>query len=850
MKKFYCIFLTALLAVLPCSPLMAQDEDDDEDDDEEYEEVDDFGYVTFSADSLTMTFYYDTLQAQRADTVSKIYTVNYNNYIQTIYRRLYKPEWHDDDIVSKVTTVRFDSSYVHALPTFTSMWFDGFTNLTRIEGIANLNTSDVDDMMLMFGSCRQLAQLDLSHFNTAAVDYMAGMFYDCTSLTQLDLSSFDTRNVKDFQWMFKLCSALSGLNISTFDISAGELLTEMFSGCTSFDSIDISGFAFKKEAATQGLFKGDRRLKFIRAGSLDFGRLGSTADNMLASASDMFAEVGTAEAPCDLLVHDDFNYEPFHYDDSTLLYKYAGGSFTISRYGPAMAKQERYAAFTADTTKVTFYYDTLRAQRVAEGFCLDMPDTPTDAYREAIAKADSVWFHPSFYSAVPRSTAGWFEGGKNLKNIDLTNLHTAEVTDMSRMFSGCESIQSLYLDNLSTINVTTMKSLFSGCKQLRRFNARNLVTSEVTNMNGMFKGCESLQRIYFDGNEFYTGRVTDMQGMLQGCRSLKELDLTRFYTTNVKYASNFLEGADSLRVLKLGRNDFYNAVTMRDMFKGVGSAYADSLCQIYVDTTFLLSRLEEISAPYYHWNKGKFVAQVYDKQMQRTEEFCDKDGTGRVLLERYFDANIWQMLALPFALSREQVDSVFGQGTHLAKLDSFTGDTLYFKTVERMEANVPIIIRPTKAVAWPVFNGVNIVRDFTYNSCVIDIVGDEITAELDCYFRGYIIVQKFYNLLQDCPLAAMRPYENDVIDDVKFLYNTEGYFMIYNKNGRGDNDWDNYTYLHDVPIILRSASGETTRISIPVAGKADAPRYNLAGQRVGNDYKGVVIHNGRKFIKN
>ena len=30
--------------------------------------------------------------------------------------------------------------------------------------------------------------------------------------------------------------------------------------------------------------------------------------------------------------------------------------------------------------------------------------------------------------------------------------------------------------------------------------------------------------------------------------------------------------------------------------------------------------------------------------------------------------------------------------------------------------------------------------------------------------------------------------------------------------------------------------------------KADAPVYNLAGQLVGKDYKGLVIKNGKKFV--
>ena len=41
----------------------------------------------------------------------------------------------------------------------------------------------------------------------------------------------------------------------------------------------------------------------------------------------------------------------------------------------------------------------------------------------------------------------------------------------------------------------------------------------------------------------------------------------------------------------------------------------------------------------------------------------------------------------------------------------------------------------------------------------------------------------------------------------------------------------------------------TTGISnVKTEMESDAPRYNLAGQKVGQDYKGVVIQNGRKFL--
>ena len=33
------------------------------------------------------------------------------------------------------------------------------------------------------------------------------------------------------------------------------------------------------------------------------------------------------------------------------------------------------------------------------------------------------------------------------------------------------------------------------------------------------------------------------------------------------------------------------------------------------------------------------------------------------------------------------------------------------------------------------------------------------------------------------------------------------------------------------------------------ANNANAPRYNLAGQKVSKDFKGVVLQNGKKFVQ-
>jgi hypothetical protein len=46
-----------------------------------------------------------------------------------------------------------------------------------------------------------------------------------------------------------------------------------------------------------------------------------------------------------------------------------------------------------------------------------------------------------------------------------------------------------------------------------------------------------------------------------------------------------------------------------------------------------------------------------------------------------------------------------------------------------------------------------------------------------------------------------------------------------------------------------TAGGETGINTINTVQNADAPLYNLAGQEVSDDYKGLIIQNGKKSIK-
>ena len=57
---------------------------------------------------------------------------------------------------------------------------------------------------------------------------------------------------------------------------------------------------------------------------------------------------------------------------------------------------------------------------------------------------------------------------------------------MSGMFEGCSSLKELNLNNFNTNNVTNMRDMFFGCSSLKELNLNNFNTNNVINMSYMF----------------------------------------------------------------------------------------------------------------------------------------------------------------------------------------------------------------------------------------------------------------------------------------------------------------------------------------------------------------------------
>ena len=171
--------------------------------------------------------------------------------------------------------------------------FANCQNLTSIDGIDNLQTTKVTNMSFMFAGCSKLASLDLSSFNTANTSYVESMFQDCenlqnikfspdftiakvddishmfsgcSSLTALDLSKFNTSQVKKMIWTFKDCSSLTKLDLSSFDTSNVIDMNGMFNNCSNLKELDLRSFVIDPNIDKGYMLDGLAKLNTLKLG--------------------------------------------------------------------------------------------------------------------------------------------------------------------------------------------------------------------------------------------------------------------------------------------------------------------------------------------------------------------------------------------------------------------------------------------------------------------------------------------------------------------------------------------------------------------------------------------------------
>jgi surface protein len=132
----------------------------------------------------------------------KIVEADFTNIWGKEYSSAKEVPWNSYGYSATIETVIFNNKI---FPTSTAYWFYGFTNLTAITNMNNLDTSNVTDMSYMFSGLTTMKKLDISNFDVTNVKKMDYMFYASKSLTEIDVDSSWSISSKSTTNMFTNC---------------------------------------------------------------------------------------------------------------------------------------------------------------------------------------------------------------------------------------------------------------------------------------------------------------------------------------------------------------------------------------------------------------------------------------------------------------------------------------------------------------------------------------------------------------------------------------------------------------------------------------------------------------------
>lgn len=213
-------------------------------------------------------------------------TLGENEY--GIYGGWGTPDWvWKNPNVTNVTKVVFDPAFANARPTNCNEWFQNYVNLTSIEGIEYLNTSQVTDMHNMFYNCYHLQTTDFSGFDTRKVKDMSNMFYNCGSLKSLDISNFNTSEVTNMRNMFYHCIGLTSLDLSHLNTSKVSIMISMFQLCSNLLSVNLSGWDTRNVGSMDHMFEKCISLKTLDLSGFDTREKTCAMDDMFNTCKEL-----------------------------------------------------------------------------------------------------------------------------------------------------------------------------------------------------------------------------------------------------------------------------------------------------------------------------------------------------------------------------------------------------------------------------------------------------------------------------------------------------------------------------------------------------------------------------------
>ena len=149
----------------------------------------------------------------------------------------------------EIKYIVIDESFKSFTPTTLHRFFTSLHTVVKIEGLGNINTSQVKDMDYMFYGLEKLKEFDINNLNTDNVENMTHMFCNLHSMQTLVWSGSNTENVKNMESTFMSLENLKKLDISGLNTTNVENMHRIFYDCARLKEIYL-GEKFSTDKVT------------------------------------------------------------------------------------------------------------------------------------------------------------------------------------------------------------------------------------------------------------------------------------------------------------------------------------------------------------------------------------------------------------------------------------------------------------------------------------------------------------------------------------------------------------------------------------------------------------------------
>ena len=443
-------------------------------------------------------------------------------------------------------------------------------------------SSKITAMSDMLQGCNDMYSVDFSEWDFSHITTVRSLFNGCSSLTSIEgIENINTSNITDFGYLFNNCTSLTTLDLSNWNFSNANKMDAMFTRCSNLTELTIMSEINLNADYSGGMFSGIYTDgTFYYNPQFDYSPIIAKLPSSWTAvpvygenAITLTYDITTASDRSVYTLYRDFDYSIFKamYAD--------GNEVAVARSYTFPTTGEHTIKLVFDDTKeITSFANMFReiqsANRSLKKIDLTSCNSRTVtnfsymfAYCYGVQEIIGI---DSIQTLNAINLNRMFTNCESLTSLDLSRWKVSNVMYMQEMFDGCKSLTDLNISGWDLQNVNSIQELFQNCESLANLNVTDVNVTNISSFSSLFNGCSNLQEI--NGlSTWNTPNVSNLNSMFNGCTSLQVIDLSNFNLTRVSDYNYMFRGCTSLQRVKMLSN-LYNgssSISVTNMFGSI-----------------------------------------------------------------------------------------------------------------------------------------------------------------------------------------------------------------------------------------------------------------------------------------